>query len=434
MWDGPKENDAPARKQVLRSGRATSRACSSSAPSTTWTAPLDVSWSCQPVSLSGSQKRAQRSTFASRCSAAYVRSVALTSRCGAHSSRRMATVSTSCSSSGRSSWRAGSSRPSMNDGRVGRHVGTSSGWRASRRAGLRVLMAFTPPRRGLGGVGLGVRAVRAVADDVDAEHPDDGVDRERAVGRRLDERERVDRRRLAAARAVALAVQRTEAGERGEADGQAGEALAAAVGPRPPGGVELGDVRHDGRPPAGARRGVLTACGAGVDEQRRAFLVEHVEQRGEAGRGPSGAASASAPTSSPIAPRASASRSAAGSGSWMPAIAHGRNGSPSSSAPSSHASASSSAWLGGSRSSPSAADGAMQTRSSPSAAASAARASGSWSAGSIAWTRSPGRCSSQPSSRGPLRRARSAARKGSGQRCWWRSAGILLKRFTETIH
>ena len=165
------------------------------------------------------------------------------------------------------------------------HAVTSWGTLANRRAGLATrspCRAASLPRRGRRG--LGVRAVRAVADDVDAEHADDGVDRLRAVARGLHEGERVHRERAAAAGAPALAVQRPQPGERDEADGQPRVARAALVDPRPPGRVQLGDVGDDRPPPRRPVAGRVGDAGrARMDEQRAPRLLEHAEQRLERG-------------------------------------------------------------------------------------------------------------------------------------------------------
>ena len=68
MWSGPKANVVPGACTTRRSGPPSRRTCSSSDPSTTCTAPLERSWSCQPVSFSGSQAIAHSSSSGSRWS------------------------------------------------------------------------------------------------------------------------------------------------------------------------------------------------------------------------------------------------------------------------------------------------------------------------------------------------------------------------------
>ena len=258
----------------------------------------------------------------------------------------------------------------------------------------------------------------------------DGVDGLRAVGRGLDERERVDRAAAAAARAVALAVQRAEPGERGEADGQLREAVAAAVGPGPPGGVQLRDVGHHGRPPGGPAGPVVRAGGTGVDEQRRLRGVEHVEQRSEAlepvGRGehvgpdlePDRAALQRIAQSAPGRARGCRPSPTGGTG---PAARARRPARRRRALPPARAGA------GPGRAPPTARRRRARRRRRPRAPRAA---SGSWSAGSIAYVRSPGRWSSQPTSRGAA-----AARAQSGQEGLGPEVLVEVRRHrSEAIH
>ena len=270
---------------------------------------------------------------------------------------------------------------------------------ASRRAGLRTRSACSAaaPRSGRRGSAYGRSEPWQMTSM--PEHAADGVDGALAVARGLDEGERVDGAGAAAARPVALAMQRGEAGERDEADPQARPARAPAGGPRPPGGMELRHVRDDAAPTSGAGpRRPRRRPGPGWTRSAPP-RASSASSSGARRSSPSGAAIASAATSRPTAPaverggercrrraagRRSPTRGTAPAGRARPR-ARRRRARPTRS---------------GRRSSPSAADGATSTRSSPSAAASVAPRRASWWRGSISQGRSPGSCSVQPSSRG----------------------------------
>ena len=261
---------------------------------------------------------------------------------------------------------------------------------ASRRPGLRVRIACSAASPSAGGDGAAYGRSEPWQTTSMPSTRIDGVDRLRAVGRGLDERERVDRAAAAAAGAVALAVQRAEPGERGEADGQLREAVAAAVAPGPPGGVQLGDVRArraptrpGGRARPGARRGRDGRAAARVRPRaRRAAAPGGRARRARRARRPR-------PRARSRRARAT-SRSAAGSGIADAGHRPGAERAPAARArPRARRRRARAASAGGSRSRPSEAAGATHTSSSPSAAACAARASGSWSPGAIGCVRSP---------------------------------------------
>ncbi len=62
MWSGPNENVSPAPTTRAAAWPPIRGLDSISAPSTTHTAPEEMSWSCQPVSFSGVQQSSQMST------------------------------------------------------------------------------------------------------------------------------------------------------------------------------------------------------------------------------------------------------------------------------------------------------------------------------------------------------------------------------------
>ena len=306
-------------------------------------------------------------------------------------------------------------------GRVWGHADTSCGAWASRRPGLTDSIACraAAPKPSRGGAAYGrsepwqttsMPSTRTTASTA-----------MQAVGRRLDEGERVDRAAVAAAGALALAVQRAEAAERDEADRQPRVARAAVGGPRPPGGVELGDVGDDRRPPDRAAGRVGGAGGAGVDEQRPARRLEHVEQRRDvveaAGGGEhvGGELEPDRAAVQRIAQRRRVGLDGAGAsprrGTGPAARARPR-----------------ARPRRARRTRPAGAGRARAPRTARRASRRRRRrraATGSWCAGSTAYGRSPGSSSSQPTSRGGVRRARRASRKGSGQRCWWTSIRVM---------
>jgi hypothetical protein len=68
MCSGPNARDEPGPSSVWRGVPLIRGFCSQTAPSTTWYATEEMSWSCQPVSLTFVQHSSQTSTCSSRCS------------------------------------------------------------------------------------------------------------------------------------------------------------------------------------------------------------------------------------------------------------------------------------------------------------------------------------------------------------------------------
>ena len=131
------------------------------------------------------------------------------------------------------------------------------------------------------GVRLRIRPVRAEYEHVNAEHTQHGVDGTVAVAGRFDEHVRVDhtpRQRVGpAAGGQALAVQRPETRQRGEADPQPRIGRPAIGAEREPCRVQLLNIGDKGGPPRRAAR--RPGRGPGVDEEREVPFGEHVEQR-----------------------------------------------------------------------------------------------------------------------------------------------------------
>ena len=225
----------------------------------------------------------------------------------------------------------------------------------------------------------------------------DGVDGEQAVGRRLDEGERVDGAAVAAAGALALAVERAEAGERDEADAQPRMPRAALRRPRPPGGVQLGDVGHDRRPPGGAAGRVGGAGGAGVDEQRAVAVLQDREQRGDAVE----AAGGGEDVGGELEPdRAAVERVAERRGVGLDGAGAGPGAERGGEARARPRARRRTSVCRLRRRQPVEPERGGRRDERPRSASPSSRSTGSWCAGSIAYGRSPGRCSVQPSSRG----------------------------------
>ena len=116
------------------------------------------------------------------------------------------------------------------------------------------------------GVWLRIRPVRAKDEHVNAEHAEYGVDSAVAVAGCFDEHPRIDhtpRQRVgSAAGGQALAMQRPETCQGGEADPQPRVGRPAVGAEREPGRVQLLNVGDEGGPPRRAAR-LAAAAGQG---------------------------------------------------------------------------------------------------------------------------------------------------------------------------
>src|SRR5215475_5518480 len=290
IWSGPKEIEPPSVMAIWVCAPPMRGLDSVSAPRTTRTAPDEMSWSCQPVSFPGDQQMSQTSTYSSRWIEAKCRRPPAWETWSRHRSGRPARLSTRSASSCWPRYRAGSDEmviavtPLLLVGQipgrrgqlaaVGQLVAPEEAGRVGHADGLAGGAAEAEI-----GVWLRIRAVRAEHEHVDAEHAQDGVDGAAAVAGGLDEHERIDhapgQRAVPAAGGHALAVQRPETGQRGEADPQPRVGRPAVGTEREPGRVQLLNVGDQGRPPRRATR-AHPGRGARVNEQREVPLGEHI--------------------------------------------------------------------------------------------------------------------------------------------------------------
>ena len=263
-------------------------------------------------------------------------------------------------------------------------------------------------------VGVVRRAVRAVAADddrIDAQRPGQGVDALPGVGRRLDERVRIDDDRTAGAGLEPLVVRGSQAGTGRETDPQAAGTApgrrrarttrrrAAASGSR-----RRRPTRRAGR--LGARR-----HRPGMHEDRPVGVLDQLQDRHPADRRRPGRSTPGGGIWRPTKPARSAGRGdRPGPASCRLTVAQASNSGRSSAAPSCQASSRGRASSGGRSSMPSGLDRPRTIRPAASARAAPAdrdRAGATWYGGS------PARCRVQPSSRGG---SRAGAARRSGRR------------------